>query len=108
MTFLSSLPGHLVKGSSKMLLTREVLEDMDIGLDMNLLLHDSILYPQFLLYLQSIVSSENLLCARAIAIFSDFFIDTLSNNVARNDDGGSNQTPKSVSISNNPKNGPRG
>jgi hypothetical protein len=39
------------------------------------LLHDSFLYTNFLAYLRAMVSSENLLCARAIEIFKGLYAD---------------------------------
>jgi hypothetical protein len=45
---------------------------------LNDLIEDQVLYTEFLKYLEKIVSSENLLCIRAIKIFQDSFSSTTS------------------------------
>ena len=54
-------------------LTQRDLSAGLIHLDVTDILNDRFLYNEFLSYLQSIVSSENLLCMRLIAIFKETF-----------------------------------
>ena len=48
--------------------------------------NDSLIYPIFLLYLQSIVSSENLLCLRAIDLFKESFPNSQLDEVEHTED----------------------
>lgn len=43
--------------------------------DVAVFVHDPLLYPQFLKYLQRIISSENLLCIRAIDMYCQYYED---------------------------------
>jgi hypothetical protein len=71
---------------SFIILQRYQLKEIEknlIKFSLNDLIEDQILYTEFLKYLEKIVSSENLLCIRAIKIFQESFVSTLSSENAK-------------------------
>jgi hypothetical protein len=59
------------------------IEKNVIKYTLNDLLDDQILYSEFLKYLEKIVSSENLLCIRAIKIFQESFLSAIPSENAK-------------------------